>query len=144
VIKVYDMGDPVPRQPLTVFPMVTFPVAPAQTGFPDEVALVLSFQGAKVSGVPQARRRNRVYFGPVTTASAVVTSNENRPSAGIIDDLIKAADEKLAIATLGVEWIVRSETTGVVTPVTDGWVDNSWDTQRRRGTAPSARTVFTA
>jgi len=28
-------------------------------------------------------------------------------------------------------------------PVQSGWVDNAWDTQRRRGLEATARTVFT-
>jgi hypothetical protein len=143
LIKLYDMADPKPRVP--VFTGVfNLGVVPNQTGLPDEVALVLSFQATRVSGTAQARRRNRIYFGPIITSSATTVASETRPNALIIDDLIKAADEKLAVATLGIEWIVRSETTGQVAPVVDGWVDNSFDTQRRRGPNASARTVFTA
>ncbi len=143
VIKLYNMGDPVPRVPFSV---TTFAlgVVPSQTGLPDECALVLSFQASKISGTPQARRRNRIYFGPITQSSTTTLSSETRPSTQFVDDLVKAADEKLAVNGAGVEWITRSETTGAVAIVADGWVDNAFDTQRRRGPNPSVRTTFIA
>jgi len=48
-------------------------------------------------------------------------------------------------------WVVRSgggpEVGGgwfpFVTPITDVWVDDAWDTQRRRGSNPTTRTTLT-
>jgi hypothetical protein len=38
---------------------------------------------------------------------------------------------------------VWSPSNGDAVPVTDGWVDNAWDTQRRRGIDRTARSTWT-
>jgi hypothetical protein len=141
IVELYDMADPAPRQPIST---TTFNVAtvPSNTGLPDEVACVLSFQALKISGIPQARRRNRIYFGPLRTSDATLQNSEVRPIGGLLEDLTKSAKEFLDTATLGILWVVRSETYGSWAEVANGWADNAFDTQRRRGTAPTARTIF--
>jgi hypothetical protein len=44
--------------------------------------------------------------------------------------------------TLDTTWSVWSEANQTASPVRDGWVDDAWDTQRRRGLDSSARTTF--
>jgi len=39
-------------------------------------------------------------------------------------------------------WVVYSTVDNAMYPVDNGWVDNSWDTQRRRGVKPTARYTF--
>jgi hypothetical protein len=43
-----------------------------------------------------------------------------------------------------VTWMQVSTTFGIANPVTGGFVDNSFDTQRRRGSAPTARDTWGA
>lgn len=139
-IKIYSMSDPEPRAPISD---TTFNLTTAPTGNPvaPELALCCSFQGARVSGEVQARRRGRVYVGP-HDAGAFAT--DGRPHADVIDAVAAFGQfifDGAALMTSG-EWVVYSPTEASSTPVTNGWVDNAWDIQRRRGVAPTARTLF--
>lgn len=140
-IKSYDDTDPEPRAPVleTIFNLTT---APAGAPLPPEVSLCLSFQGSRQSGVPQARRRGRVYLPFITAASNDTTG---RPSAAAItvaqgmgQALLTASD---AAATWS--WLTFSAVAPGYAQVTDGWVDNEWDTQRRRGRRYTSRSLFT-
>lgn len=140
-IKSYDDTDPEPRAPVleTNFNLT---VAPAGGGLPPEVALCLSFQGSRVSGVPQARRRGRVYL-PFLLGTA--NGTDGRPVAGCItaatncgQGLLTASD---AAATWS--WITFSRVAPGYSIILDGWVDNEWDTQRRRGRRYTTRSLFT-
>jgi hypothetical protein len=135
----YKMSDPPPRAPVRETPWV-FSNAPADDGMPSEVALVLSFQADKVSGLPQARRRGRIYIGPIRTAPNV----DGRPTAGIMNVLATGAAAMLLESNNnGVwTWAVYSTVNQTAVNVTNGWIDNSWDTQRRRGLERTARTTF--
>jgi len=140
-IKLYDMADPEPRAPIVD---TTFNLSSAPAGGPmaSEVCLCLSFQGDRVSGTPQASRRGRIYFGPLDTTPI---DSDGRPSSALITDLADAGNTlRLAmIASAGtILWVVYSPTYNTTTPVTNGWVDNAFDTQRRRGLAPSTKTLW--
>lgn len=138
--KSYDLEDPEPRQPV-----LTFEANLAPTGgnaLPPEVALCMSFQAAPVSGIPQARRRNRIFF-PFPAQSANATTG--RPSAAFTDALRDAGAVVLANSgptSADWEWVVYSPTDDTVDFVDNGWVDNEWDIQRRRGRLSTARDVF--
>lgn len=141
IIKFIDLESVlVPNYPYfeTTFNLLTNPSAAA---FPQEVALCLSMQGARVSGTPQARRRGRVFIGPITTA----TMTDGRPNSTARGTLATAADTlagNLKAAERPSELSIWSVTDGVAVVVRDGWVDNAYDTQRRRGVSPTARSVF--
>lgn len=146
--KVYDLSDAEPRIP--VFEEDGTATVGSGQGLPAEVALCLSFQGAQTSGVNQARRRGRVYIGPLD-ASALTTDPVGKPVQGLIDSLTESGARLITqSATISSEWVVYSPTNHVAlglanagTVVTDGWVDNAFDTQRRRGEAPTTRQTFT-
>lgn len=151
-VKIYDMRDPEPRIPERIDTIALT----LGTGdwMPAEVALCLSFQAAGASGVNQARRRGRVYLGPIDH-DATYTQNlgDVRPTSTCRDAIAAAAGALRdgADTTFGshVSWAVYSPTLDVVGTIDDafndvdnGWVDNSFDTQRRRGSAPSLRSLF--
>lgn len=141
VVKCYDLADPIPRVP---FYTGALTIA-GNTGqaLPEEVAVVLSYQGARVSGISQASRRGRLYIGPLST-SAQAAGAPTRPSAGFRTVLGVAASRLVTDATTdGHVWIVWSPTLASAADVTDGWVDNAFDTQRRRGAAATTRTLWT-
>ena len=121
----------------------TFNLAAAYTGtpLPSEVAVCLSFQGARSAGLAQARRRGRVYIGPLGTSA----NTSGRPTAGFISN-ISAAALTLKAAAASVSdadgWCVWSHANQDAVPVEDGWIDNSFDTQRRRGLVYTSRTTF--
>lgn len=138
-MKLYDLADPEPRAPVHTEGMGTLTVGGAP--LPTECALVLSFQGVRVSGVQQARRRGRIYFGPIQQSA---NGSDGRPSSSTISGLVVAAQALLdasdAAATWS--WAVYSRTDSAMVTVSDGWVDNEWDTQRRRGRAATTRSRF--
>lgn len=154
-VKIYDMRDPTPRVPEFTG---TIAIAPLASGIdltlPNEVAICLSFQATPTSGVNQARRRGRVYLGPIHYAAAEMVGSQARPTAAARTAIADAAEAMLAGAPLpvavgSVKWAIYSPTTDLTGTVDDafndvvsGWVDNSFDTQRRRGGAPSSRTLW--
>ena len=140
----YDLDDPQPRQPHTVPLGATISLGSSE--IPTEVAAVVSFQGDPVSGINQASRRGRIYLGALTNAHlepgsglafptltiAAVTSFRNA-AEGLMDASGSSAD---------VRWTVHSPTLGTDAEVTNGWVDQSPDTQRRRSVDATSRVVF--
>jgi hypothetical protein len=142
-IKMYLMEDPEPRAPIRD---QTFNLTSAPSGGPQaaEVALCLSFQGDRVSGEEQRSRRGRIYFGPLDTT---VVDSDGRPSSAFVTKLAGAGGALIDSIANDVSstmlWVVYSPTTSALVPVTNGWVDNSFDTVRRRGLAPTLRTTFT-
>ena len=143
-VKFYDLSDPTPRQPIYEFDFSSF--VPGSSALPEEVALCLSFQGAAVSGANQARRRGRLYIGPFFNTATVITSSgdPNVASNGLAQTMQSCGAFLLAASEAAADWswAVYSPTNGSAVAVDNGWVDNAWDTQRRRGKAPSSRIVF--
>jgi len=139
VVKAYNLADTIPRAPVYES---TFTFNPTGTNqLPAEVALVMSFQAPRVSGVPQSRRRNRVYLGPWGTNAGQSTG---RPDSTVTTQITRAGSDLIDAANASAtwDWVVYSGTTGEYEVVNNGWVDNAWDTQRRRGLAPSSRIAF--
>jgi hypothetical protein len=143
-VKLYNMADPIPRVPIFDLPLGLTGSFPLNT-LPQEVALCLSFQGAKISGENQARRRGRIFLGPFSSSAA--DTGTGRPEDDLITAVSDTANTLLTTsnAATGWKWAVIS-VTGPTAPnatvVTNGWVDNAWDTQRRRGNKAGARTLF--
>lgn len=138
-IKFYTMSDPEPRAPkfIEAFGMP----GKGTTAGPTEVAMVLSFQGAKVSGLPQARRRGRIYFGPLINGLA---GADGRLQSSNVSQFADFGASFLASSDANPNWTwaVYSPTNGTGIDVQDGWVDNEFDTQRRRGRKATLRTTF--
>lgn len=138
--KIYDMEDPEPRAPVSEGTWA-LSANPTAAPLPPEVALCLSFQAPKLSGFPQSRRRGRVYIGPL---SVNALDSSGRPSSAFVTALSGVGDGIIvASGATSWNWAVHSsfsETTGL--PVDNGWVDNEFDTQRRRGREWTSRTVF--
>jgi hypothetical protein len=143
-IKHYDLHDAPPRAPIrtTIAPAIV----PGADSLPTEVALCLSYQGQRVSGLPQSRRRGRVYIGPLSVSALVQATGLPNTAANGVIDTIAACGTFLAGATwsaLGTVWGVYSPTDDQGVTVTDGWVDNAFDTQRRRGEKATTRQLWT-
>ena len=149
VIKYVNLDDPPPRAPLRIDPWTLSDSA--TSSLPHEVAMVLSFQADAVSGTIQARRRGRIYIGPLSEAANQV----GNPNSGLMLSMAQAG-QRLAAASEAAafwNWIVLSEANpGTPTRpayprtfsvVTNGWVDNAFDTQRRRGFTATSRTIWT-
>jgi hypothetical protein len=138
--KIYDDTDPEPRAPISTGSF-NLPVAPSLGSLPPEVTLVLSFQAVQLSGVPQARRRGRVFI-PFLQSNA--SGSDGRPVAAVITDVRDAANTLLSASNsaAGWTWLTFSRVAPGYATVVNGWVDNEWDTQRRRGRVPTSRTVW--
>jgi hypothetical protein len=140
-IRAYDLNDPEPRVP--VWDNDDTLSALGATAMPEQVALVMSFQRPVVSGSPQAQRRNRVFLGPFAVAANDAATA--RPTVGTLTNIRVAGETLLAssIAAPNWDWIVYSPVGGVGA-VDNGWVDNRWDTQRRRLEKALNRLTFEA
>nr|CRY97788.1 hypothetical protein [uncultured prokaryote] len=139
--KAYDDDDPEPRAPVDTFSF-NLSGAPSGDSLPTEVALVMSFQADPVSGTPQARRRGRVYL-PFLDASTNDTTA--RPSSALLSAVETAGQGLLDDSIAGDpdwRWVTRSKVAPGYATVTNGWIDNEWDTQRRRGRDATSRSVF--
>ena len=149
--KIYDLDEPTPRTPILDMP-VPLTVSTVNATVPTELALCLSFQGPPVSGEPQARRRGRVFLGGWghISGTGAASSFPQPMTAALTNIATAAATLKSAGDAVDWLWCVYSPTEAAQatdppydTLVTNGWIDNAFDTQRRRGNAPSARTTFT-
>jgi hypothetical protein len=111
---------------------------------PHEVALCVSFRSGTAAGglVPLQRRTGRIYLGPLT-ANSMTAGADPVPAANLLTRVQVGALE-LADANDGdAAWCVWSRAAGTLSPVDNGWTDNEWDTQRRRGNAATSRNPWT-
>jgi hypothetical protein len=143
-IKMYDLEDAKPRAPIRD----SFPTAftTGATAYPSEVSLCLSYQAQRLSGFAQASRRGRLYIGPLSTATGVSTTGIPVTTANGIVATLAAAGTAMAgksPTTNGFVWCIYSPKFNTGAVVTDGWVDNAFDTQRRRGLKATSRTLWT-
>lgn len=137
-VTTYDLADAEPRVPVDV---TTFTLTTNASTLPTECALCLSFQASPISGLPQARRRGRVFLGPL---GGIQDSTTGRPQSAHITTIVNAADALLTTSNgpgVGV-WAVYSPTNNQTSPVNNGWMDNEFDTIRGRGRESTSRTLF--
>lgn len=115
---------------------------------PSEVAVCNSFHSAGVFGEgghtgprPAARHRGRNYLGPLN-----IDAVNGSPAVSVVNpDLMTAiqwASSRSDINTGNVRWSVWSRANAAMYPVTGGFVDDAFDTQRRRGQAPTTRLTW--
>ena len=151
--KVYNLSQPQPRVPVYVGPPVAQSATNAAPTLPGEVAVCLSYNAVPVAGIPAGRRRGRIFLGPLNTNAMIQAADGHcRPEPMILSDA-KIAAKRMRAAALGTGgwyWGVYSPTQAAVeeeSPGDPGWgdatavsTDDAFDTQRRRGIAPLART----
>lgn len=136
-LKAYDLADPLPRVPVHTSSW-SFAANPTGADLPAEVALCISYQASAISGQSQASRRGRMFFGPLASGA----NNSGRPAAALVSALASGFElfaETSATASQVVG--VWSRTKGTFAAAQNYWVDNAFDTQRRRGLDPSSRTT---
>ena len=115
------------------------------TPLPSEVALCTSFAAGPAVGVNPARRKGRMFIGPLNEVSLDTSLANQAVVSSTARIILAGATERLAddLITAGHELAVWSRVDQAAYPVVRGWVDNAFDTQRRRGIEPSLRTVWT-
>lgn len=145
LVKFYD-EDSVAR-PRVLLSEHSFGLTASGTdGIPEEIALCLSYY----STANQPRHRGRLYIGPFNSTALVVSGGTDegghgvRPATGLMTNMTTRAEAVItAGAAAGVIWCLRSGVGGVrYEPVTHGWVDNEWDSARRRRIEASSRVTF--
>jgi hypothetical protein len=159
IYKVYDMALPKPNPPVIESPMTFSNMTAGRYYAPPEVALVGSFFSGMPSGSIPARRRGRVYIGPLAYTGS---EHLHRPPTPIRTVLSSALNTLLLSSGSATDWtwstFSRADAGGWFKPpstnppdfakgmhnVVGGWVDNEWDTQRRRGLNSDARSNFGA
>lgn len=143
-VTAWNLFDSEPRTPVYYEEYQLNASGPGDN-LPLEVAACASFEGLPVSGVNQARRRGRVFIGPLKASAAILPGTAApRLNPDFADDLCAAMKGLQAWTTTeGGVWLVESRVDPTqVTPVVRGWVDNDFDTQRRRSPRASARTTW--
>jgi hypothetical protein len=135
----------------------TLTAALVASGMPAEVAVCLSFH-ADLTDVPEtevnpspppaiirpaSHRRGRVYFGPCYTG---LISNEGANQDARITSSVRTnfamAMKALHTANDSRTWAIQSKAADSFFEVEGGYCDDAFDTQRRRGSAPGARTLW--
>lgn len=92
---------------------------------------------------PRATKRGRIYLPPLNVGTLSKTATGVRVSGTVITDITVAASHlKSALAGHNAPWEVWSKRIGIGSLVTSGWVDDAFDTQRRRGPAPNTKTTW--
>lgn len=140
-VKVYtqDGGDSGP-------PLATYTKNPASpfltTTTPREISLCLSyFSTANVK-----RQRGRLYIPAnwIMKASSGSVLGQ-RPTASYQNSVALLADSVLkGVSASGAQWGFWSTVTASFRAVTDYWIDDEWDIQRKRGLRPTSRVTGTA
>jgi hypothetical protein len=102
-----------------------------------EPAICLSFR----NGPSRPRRRGRLYI-PFhwTTTGASLGPRPSSPQMVYVTNLVSGLT---GLGGINVDWIVWSKLDRAGYPVTDWWVDDEWDAQRRRGLKPSTKITGT-
>lgn len=138
-ISIVNLDDPQPRYPIYIA-IYAFPSTPTGASTARELAICSSFQADRQSGIPQARRRGRVYIGPIDSA-LLDSTGMLTPTA--VNNVVAAFDTFwTAAASSAVVWSVYSRVDQDLYAISNGWVDNAPDVQRRRGTAATLRTTW--
>ncbi len=128
-VKAYAAGA---GSPVYVTPKANFPGGGESVG---EVAICLSYYADDTAN-NNKRRRGRIYLGPLAA------SNSRRPTdPGAIDFALDFGERLAQIGTaLTVTWMMYSKVNNAYYKIERIACDNAWDTQRRRGLAPTFRT----
>jgi hypothetical protein len=115
--------------------------APSGNPLPSEVAICLSMQGPRSAGFPQARRRGRVYIGPLADGNNTAGRPTAASSTALANNVLTLKNTINALPS-GASLAVWSGVDSAAVEVTNGWIDNAFDTQRRRGLAWTSRTLW--
>jgi len=137
-LRAYWMGQPPPRDPVIVaWSGLTFG---ASAPLPSEVALCASFY----AGSNRPRNRGRVFIGPLASAISTTGAGRGAHPSTVARATLALASEQLAEDVTGPRWCVLGTATAgpakELKVVTGGWVDDAFDTQRRRGEGAQNRT----
>lgn len=155
LVPVTPIGSPIGTSTFTM------PTALGTDELPREVAACLSYHGnlaglaedtpGGVTGPkgdthPAARKRGRLYLGPLN--HAMLGAGVNGPGVkpefrSVVTQAARALALAVAAALEGLAWMVWSRVAHSISPILGGFMDDAFDTQRRRGISASTRTLWT-
>lgn len=144
LVKIYNLSDPEPRPPVWQGSVPLTVGVASSSAIPPETAAVISYHATPIAGVPQARRRGRLYIGALGTGVASGGPTAFPSWTTSTKQLMADAGEHLLTGAPIVNWtwVVWSRVALSSAPVVGGWFDYSIDTQRRRGDESSGRTLW--
>lgn len=137
----------------------------SSANLPNEVAVCVSYQGTPAPGFEQSRRRGRIYVGPLNNGAKSEGADGPRPSATFRTIAGEAYSRLTADIDPNAEAVVYSRPfagraavervdrpdlpalaprPAVTVGIDQIWVDDEFDTQRRRGLRRTGRTLVTA
>lgn len=110
---------------------------------PEQVCVTVSFYDAlTVGGITTGRHRGRVFFGPLDVACAATdTFGRLIPAPAFLTDL-DIAFSRFGGLTAGA-WALWSRADAAMHAVTAGFIEDTFDVQRRRRLEASSRSTFT-
>ena len=142
ICKFYSLPGVTPNYPYTEITW-GFDVVPTGDTFAPEVALCLSFQAQRTPGFPQARRRGRIFIGQIRDGIQVGGRPDGPTLTSVRDAAIQLSAD-ISGAAPGYRWAVWSVVDQEANFIVDGWIDDSWDTQRSRGYKPTVKLAWQA
>lgn len=140
-VRTYHLGDPEIREPTVTTHEILG--AGMSTGLPAEVACCLSFSGSRPN-LP--RERGRLYIGPLNTSAMDIDATLGRVKvAPMLREALSLSALRIAGGddTEPARWVVYSPTNNNSVLVRRGFIDDGFDTQRRRGEQAIDRIAFT-
>lgn len=144
-VRVWSIDGATGAETFVVEIPFTMPVATSGGLYPGEVACRLSIHGALDGSEADRSKRGGPFLGPLSDGTGVNDGNGTlRPTAGLMAQMIARYQEfDDGLVANGMVPVVWSRTTLTAHTVVGGWVDDAFDTQRRRGGIPTSRSVFT-
>jgi len=110
---------------------------------PLEVAVVNTIKNDSETAIPIGRRRGRQYIGPLDILALDTAGPYPFLTNGLQLTLAQASETlRDDASTADVAWQIWSRAAGEAYPVTSGWINNEFDTQRRRGADATVREVW--
>lgn len=91
---------------------------------------------------PLERMTGRLYLGPFSQIGVENPASIAKIKLDLRQTIINAAKALLIELGSAVVWAIWSRAARAFVPVLDGWVDDRWDSQRRREPRAVARTIF--
>lgn len=156
-VRIYNLEDPEPRTPVFVNNIGFNP--DGGPTMPADVAICCSYQAVQQSGESPRRRRGRIFFGhpndscrgPLVGSDITIHPNALVGISTPFDALAAEDDPRWAVFSpttagppLGPNGAyTEAQLNPAFNDVTNGWIDNRFDTQRRRGGTPTARQTWT-
>ena len=128
-VRFYNPEDAEPRQPRIYTGELPGNSANA---LPEEVACCLSYYTDR--NVP--RKRGRLFIGPLSTSALVAGAH---PNPELTQLMFNFADSLSELGSVNVDWQMVSKAANTRQRIEQTWIDNAFDTQRRRGPEPTSR-----